>query len=91
MMLLDAIRDVLMTEWDPLGLAGTPGTSPDYDPYAREVRAILRDPAATAGRVANYLEWVEANILHLQPRLDAATRAADRIMKMKRRFDGERG
>lgn len=90
MILYDRIREVLLREWDPLGLADTPGEPDDYDAYAREVRAILSDPEATETRVAKYLEWVESHSLHLQSRPEAAGAAAARIMALKRDFDQSR-
>ncbi len=91
MMLLDRIREVLLRQWDPLGLADAAGTPDDYDPYAREVRAILSDPETTEGRVAHYLEWVETHSLHLQARPEAAAEAASAIMGLKREFDAGQG
>lgn len=87
MILLDRIRDVLLAEWDPLGLADAAGTPDDYDAYAREVRAILSDPEAGEGRIAHYLDWVERHTLRLQPRPERAAAAAAAIMALKRAFD----
>ncbi|MCL5777055.1 hypothetical protein M1105_08665 [Limibaculum sp. FT325] len=77
-----AIRRILLEHWDPHGLAGTPGAGDAYGEEVREILALLSDPAITAGRIAHYLEWVERNALHLQPRPGAAKAAAARLVAL---------
>ena len=71
-----SIQRILVEDWDPLGVAGTPGAADAYAEQAREILALLSDPGITAGRIAHYLDWVERNALHLQPREGAAAGAA---------------
>lgn len=77
--LTQTIRRILVEQWDPLGLSGTPGAAEGYTEQAREILALLSDPGITAGRIAHYLEWVERNAMHLQPRPGAAQAAAARL------------
>jgi hypothetical protein len=80
--LIQAIRRILVDHWDPHGLAGTPGAAEAYGDEAREVMALLSDPEITAGRIAHYLEWVERNAMHLQPREGAAAAAAAKLAEL---------
>ncbi len=74
------IREVLLHDWDPLGLDDVAGKPDDYDEVAREVHAILTGPEASAERIAAYLRWVERERMHLQRRPGMATEAAEKVM-----------
>lgn len=77
------IREVLLREWDPMGLSDAPGTPDDYDAVAREVHALVTDPGVTAERIAHYLEWAEDELMGLQRRPDAARTAARRVLALR--------
>lgn len=77
------IREVLLREWDPMGLADAPGTPDDYDAVAREVHALVTDPGVTVERIAHYLEWAEGELMHLQRRPEAARAAARRVLALR--------
>ena len=47
------IRDVLLNDWDPMGLQDAAVPPDDYDDVAREVHAILTGPEASTERVAS--------------------------------------
>lgn len=85
------IRDVLIQDWDPLGLSDAPGTPDDYDAVAREIHALITDPATTEERIAAYLRWAESAQMGLQRRPGMAKAAAQRIMALKREGGGTNG
>ena len=76
------IREVLIRDWDPLGLSDAPGTPDDYDAVARELHALVTDPETTVERIAAYLRWIEREQMGLQRRPGMATEAAQRIMAL---------
>lgn len=76
------IRDVLLTDWDPLGLDDVAGTPDGYDEVAREVHAIVTGPEASVERIAAYLRWVEREQMHLQRRPGMASEAAEKVMRL---------
>ncbi len=76
------IREVLLRDWDPMGLSDAPGTPDDYDAVARELHALVTDPATTVERVAAYLRWIEREQMGLQRRPGMATGAAERVMAL---------
>ena len=53
-----AIRDVLLNEWDPIGVAGAAGAEDEYDGYLGPVHGLLA-AGASAVRIARYLYGVE--------------------------------
>ena len=76
------IRQVLLSDWDPMGLADAPGTPDDYDAVARELHALVTDRSATVERIAAYLRWIEREQMGLQRRPGMATGAAERLMAL---------
>ena len=82
------IRDILLNDWDPMGLSDALGTPDDYDAVARELHALITDPETTVERIAAYLRWVEREQMHLQRRPGMATGAAERVMALR---DGSEG
>ncbi len=85
------IREVLLRDWDPMGLSDAPGTPDDYDAVARELHALVTDHETTAERVAAYLRWVEREQMGLQRRPGMATGAAERVMALKHEVGGASG
>ena len=83
------IREVLLREWDPMGLSDAPGTPDDYDAVAREVHALVTDAEVSAERIAHYLEWAEDELMGLQRRPEAARAAARRILALKAEAGGD--
>ncbi len=85
------IREVLFSDWDPMGLSDAPGTPDDYDAVARELHALVTDRSTTVERIAAYLRWVEREQMGLQRRPGMATGAAERVMALTREGGGADG
>jgi len=49
------IRDVLMREWDPIGVQGIQGVEDEYDDYVGTVCRMLMDDRATEKTIADFL------------------------------------
>jgi hypothetical protein len=58
------IRHVLMSKWDPIGVADEPCAADEYDMYIGDVFELLRG-AATDAEIAKYLRWVETERMGL--------------------------
>ncbi len=85
------IREVLFSDWDPMGLSDAPGTPDDYDAVARELHALVTDPETTVERVAAYLRWIEREQMGLQRRPGMATGAAERVLALMDNTGGADG
>ena len=59
-----AIREVLMREWDPIGVADIPEAADEYDSYIGEVYGLLvrREPLR---KMIDFLWWVETEHMGL--------------------------
>jgi hypothetical protein len=49
------VRDVLMREWDPIGVAEIPAAADEYDAYASKAYVMLMDERATEKAISAYL------------------------------------
>lgn len=75
------LRCILMTAWDPLGVASVPSAWDEYDDYLRAVVGPLRASAEREQAVddlADVLEGIERERMSLapKPRVDYETAAA---------------
>ena len=62
--MLEVINQLLLCEWDPIGVVGAGGPIDEYDSYALRVFAMLRE-GANAETIARYLDWVESENMKL--------------------------
>jgi hypothetical protein len=84
------IREVLMREWDPIGVAGIPEAADEYDSYAAEAYVMLMDQRATAETLADYLFQIATRHMGLSDteRLaQCSARAAKALVDMRPDFE----
>jgi hypothetical protein len=49
------VREILLRDWDPIGVSGIPEAADEYDTYANRAYVMLMDEGATASEIAGYL------------------------------------
>lgn len=49
------VRQILLRDWDPIGVNGIPEATDEYDAYADKAYVMLMDEGATASEIAGYL------------------------------------
>jgi hypothetical protein len=62
---IDAIKTLLLHEWDPIGVSGCEGAEDEYDRYALQVCKMLGE-GADAPTIARYLNWVVTTRMSLR-------------------------
>lgn len=62
---LEAIKALLLHEWDPIGVSGCEGAEDEYDRYALQVCKMLVE-GADAVAIARYLGWVVTSQMSLR-------------------------
>ena len=68
------MREVLLRDWDPLGIAGKPGAEGDYDPYGAMVFAVLQDEQSNAVAVGAFLFGIATQHMELAQTPELAVR-----------------
>jgi len=84
------VRDVLMREWDPIGVAGIPEAADEYDAYANKAYVMLMDDRATAEAISAYLFEIATSHMGLtnsQELADRSDRAAKTLFAMRPEFE----
>ena len=66
------VREVLMQEWDPIGVRDVPEAQDEYDRYADKAYIMLMDERATATAIAAYLDEIATRHLGFLPRPEGA-------------------
>jgi hypothetical protein len=60
----DSIREILMDDWDPIGVKGIPEASDEYDSYASRIYKLLIHHE-NEDSIYNYLWEIEINHMGL--------------------------
>jgi hypothetical protein len=84
------VREVLMRDWDPIGVAAIPEASDEYDEYANRAYVMLMDERATAAVIAGYLFEVAGEHMGLPQTADLAERsdrAARTLVALRPEFE----
>lgn len=85
--LLLRVREVLMRDWDPIGVFHEPNAQDEYDRYAMRLCSRLLDEASTEVEIAIYLAHIEVEWMGLRPHnREAIDRTVDALMSLKREF-----
>ncbi len=76
-----AIREALMKEWDPIGVAQIPEAQDEYDGYVASVYQLLvhRSPAT---KIFDYLWWLETEHMGLNGDRQRTQRFAERLARL---------
>jgi hypothetical protein len=72
--LLDEVREVLLREWDPIGVGDNPECRNEYDRYARTICRYLKQ-GADEYRVTSYLARVRTQSMELSAAVPECDRA----------------
>jgi len=70
------VRDILMREWDPIGVADVPQAADEYDAYAATVYVMLMDQRASRDEIEAYPFDIAANHMGLAGHGHIAERSA---------------
>jgi hypothetical protein len=84
------VREVLMRDWDPIGVAAVPEAADEYDRYVARAYVMLMDERATAADIASYLLEVATEHMGLPETLDLAERsdrAARTLVALRPEFE----
>ena len=75
------VREILLRDWDPIGIYGILETADEYDAYANTAYVMLMDEGATASEIAGYLFTVATEHMGLTNRGRLAERS-DQVAKL---------
>jgi hypothetical protein len=84
------LRDILMRDWDPIGISGVPGAADEYDTYADRAYVMLMEGRATAEEISAYLFEVATKHMGITDDDSLAERSAQvarKLIKLRPGFD----
>jgi hypothetical protein len=84
------VREVLMREWDPIGVSGVPEAADEYDRYVGTVYVMLMDHRATAEAIATYLLGTATRHMGLSAHtllVERSSRAATILVGLRPEFE----
>jgi hypothetical protein len=83
------IRDLLNTEWDPIGVRGTSGSEGEYDEVVGSVYFLLTREDVSAELIAAHLTDAATGLLGLQRTAfieESSAHAASKLMELRPQF-----
>ena len=86
------VREILMREWDPIGVAGIEEAADEYDSYGAEAYVMLMDAHASAETIAAYLFKVATEHMGLSNRAhlaESCDRAATSLVALRPEFEAQ--
>lgn len=78
-----ALRNILLTQWDPVGVKDEPAAADEYDSYVEPLAKLIAD-GADAEKIAQYLLRVETEMMGLSGNEARARVVAARLMEAAR-------
>ena len=84
------VRQILLHDWDPIGVQDIAAASDEYDQYADRAYVMLMDERATAETIAAYLELIAAKRMALgnnQHRAETSRRVAEMLVALRPTFE----
>ncbi|SIT35482.1 conserved hypothetical protein [Paraburkholderia ribeironis] len=79
--LQDAVKEVLLHEWDPIGLEGEDTAKDEYDAYVTRICALIVQ-GQSVEEVIKCLLWAETEQMGLQAEVERARRVAGRLVQL---------
>jgi hypothetical protein len=77
-----AIREILLREWDPIGVGAVAEAQDEYDAYVAGVYRLL-SRRAEVGEVFKYLWWVETQHMGLKGDRQRTEKIAQKLVAVK--------
>jgi hypothetical protein len=74
----DAIKEILLREWDPIGIGGFAGAQDEYDGYVDEINELLNQHPS-ADRIFDWLWSIETEHMMLDGNRQQTLRVAERL------------
>lgn len=75
------IHEILMKEWDPIGVAGIPEAQSEYDAYISEVYRLL-SRRASAKELFDSLWWIETEHMGLRGNRQRTQKVAEHLAEL---------
>ena len=83
----DAIRQVLMQEWDPIGVAGVPQAQDEYDSYIQQIYGMLIRREQKF-KLVDFLWWAETESMGLYGSRKRTEHIADLLLRIIEQPEG---
>jgi len=75
------VEEVLMSDWDPIGVAGFPEAKGEYDSYIGRVLMLLERKGAPE-EIADYLDSIVTTQMGLVARRDHSMKVAQKLLAL---------
>lgn len=84
------VREILMQEWDPIGVRDVPEAQDEYDSYVGRIYVMLMDERASTATIREYLYRTAMEDMGISPGAWLAVRStqtADALVNLRPAFE----
>jgi hypothetical protein len=83
----EGIRQILLKEWDPIGVADVPEAQDEYDSYVGKIYGMLirHEPRP---RLVDHLWWIETDYMGLSGNWQHTEAIADQLLRLRDEIEG---
>ena len=82
------VREVLMQDWDPIGVRDAPEAQDEYDSYAAHIYTLLVT-SRPRQEIFDYLWWLETEHMGLTGARQATEQFAERLLRIPQEIEGQ--
>ena len=86
------VRQILLHDWDPIGVRDEPAARDEYDEYADRAYVMLMDERAASEEIAAYLEAIASEHMALgrnEQRAEKSKKVAEKLIALRPEFEAE--
>jgi hypothetical protein len=76
-----SIHEILLNEWDPIGVSHIPEAQDEYDAYVDKVYQLLLRRASSQ-EIFDYLSWLETQHMCLDGNLEHTEQIAEKLANL---------
>jgi len=76
------VRQVLMEQWDPIGVCGEPNATNEYDSYIPKIKALIR-AGVSVGTIVDQLDGIATERMGFTSHPEICREAAESLAKLR--------
>ena len=77
----EKVREVLIADWDPVGIQDVPNARDEYDQYVNSVTNMM-GAGNSAAAIAKHLLDIEVNVMGLKGNTERARLVAEKLLSL---------
>jgi hypothetical protein len=87
-LLAASVRQILLRDWDPIGIKEVPEAQDEYDSYVLKICGMLRE-GCSSDELYRHLRWIESEHMGLDGDESYTSTIAKKLMGLQEAHEGD--